>query len=222
LASSNGDDAATLLSAWLDKLLGGQIPKELQLDVLEAARRSQSLVKSDSMKEKLAKYEAARDSHDPLAPWRECLFGGNSEEGRKAFFERQDTACLRCHKINGEGGEVGPDLAGLGQRQTREYILESILFPNKTIAPGFESAIITLKSGQTFAGIVKSETNTRLFINSIEDGAWALNKAEIQKREHALSPMPEGIADILSKRDLRDLIEFLATVSSSTNRTPAR
>jgi putative heme-binding domain-containing protein len=79
-------------------------------------------------------------------------------------------------KINDEGGEVGPDLGGIGQRQTREYILESILFPNKNIAPGFESAIVALKNGNSFAGVVKSEKDIQLVIHSPNHGLLMLKK----------------------------------------------
>jgi len=210
LAGVNDDRAATLLTAWLDKLLAAEVPKELRLDVLEAAQKNQSLVTSAATKAQLERYDAGRDSHDPLAKWRDCLYGGNPDDGRKTFMERQDLACLRCHKINGEGGDVGPDLAGIGQRQTREYILESILFPNKIIAPGFESAIVTLKNGTSYAGVVKSENDAQLILNSAEDGLLTLKKADIQKRDHGLSAMPDGVADILSKHELRNLLEFLA------------
>jgi quinoprotein glucose dehydrogenase len=203
---------------WLDKLLVGQVVKELRLDVLEAVRKNQTALTSPVVKEKLAKYETTRDQRDALAKWRECLYGGNAEEGKKTFLERQDAACLRCHKINGEGGEVGPDLAGLGQRQTREFILESILFPNAKISPGFESVLISMKDGASWAGVVKSENDTQLVVNSPEDGLLTLKKADIQKRDRGLSAMPEGMAEMLSKQDLRNLVEFLATTSQQVTR----
>ena len=204
--------AAKLLSAWLDKLVAGQVAKELQLDVLEAVQKCQSLVTSAAMKERLAKFEASRDAKDALAKWRECLYGGNAEEGKKTFIERQDAACFRCHKINGEGGEVGPEMAGLGAKQTREYLLESILLPNKTIAPGFESVLVTLKNGTSYAGMLKSETDTELVVNSPEDGLLTVKKADVKTRDRGLSAMPEEQGNILSKSDIRNLIEFLSTL----------
>src|SRR5205085_1170439 len=110
-----------------------------------------------------------------------------------------------------EGGEVGPDLTGIGGRQPREYIAESIAFPNKQIAKGFESLLVTLKNGTSYAGLVKSEDDDNLVINSPEDGIVTVKKSEIEKRSVGLSPMPEGMAQLLGRRDLRDLIEFLAT-----------
>jgi quinoprotein glucose dehydrogenase len=214
LASVNDDGATKLLSAWLDRLLAGQVVKELQLDVLDAVQKSQSLVTSAATKEKVAQYEAVRDSRDPLAKWRECLYGGDVEDGKAIFTERQDAACLRCHKINGEGGEAGPELTGIGQRQTRESILESILFPNANISPGFETLLVSMKNGSSVAGVVKSENDTQLILHSPEDGLLTIKKADIQKRDRGLSAMPEGAAEILSKRDLRNLIAFLATTQS--------
>ncbi len=215
LANLKGPGATKLLSAWLDRLIAGTVEKELRLDVIDAVQKSQSLVTSATTKEKLAKLESARDTKDALAKWRECLYGGNAEEGKRTFIERQDAACFRCHKINGEGGEVGPEMAGIGQKQTREYILESILFPNKHIAPGFESVIVTLKNGTSYAGLLKSESASEFVINSPEDGLVAVKKADVKSRDRGLSAMPEEVGNILSKQDLRNLVEFLATLKSN-------
>jgi len=212
LAMMNDPGAAQLLGTWLDRLVVGQVPKELQLDVLEAVQNCKSLRSAASAKAALARFESARNPKDPIAKWRECLQGGNAEAGKQTFIERQDAACFRCHKINGEGGEVGPEMAGLGQRQTREYILESILFPNKNISPGFEAVLVTLKNGTSYAGMIKSETATQLVINSPEDGPITVKKADIQARDHGLSAMPEELGNILSKQDLRNLVEFLSTL----------
>ncbi len=163
--------------------------------------------------QKLAKFQAARDSKDALAQWRECLYGGHADEGRKTFVERQDAACFRCHRINGEGGEVGPELAGIGQRQSREYILESILFPNAKIALGFESVLVTTKDGKRHGGVLKSESGTQIVIHSPEDGVVTLKKSDVQTRDPSLSAMPEGVTNVLSRQDLRNLVEFLATIS---------
>ena len=215
-----GDErAAKLLSDWTVTLAAGQVPKELQLDLLEALRANEARLTLAARAE-LASYEKEKHSRDALAHWRECLSGGNAEEGRKIFLERQDTACLRCHKINGEGGEVGPELAGIGQRQSREYLLESILFPNTRIAPGFEAVLVSMKNGASVAGIVKSESETELVINSPEDGVLKLKKAEIEKRDHGLSAMPEGMTEILSKGELRNLLEFLATIRPANGGPP--
>jgi len=205
--SALGDLAAgeRPLSAWLDKVAAGQAPNELLLDVVEAAS------KRPALKEKVDKTIAAVAAKSPLGEFALSLYGGKAAAGKTIFFEHAAAACMRCHKINGEGGEVGPDLSKVGSRQPREYLLESVAFPNKVIAPGFESVLVKLKNGTSFAGIVKSETADELVINSPEDGIVKAKKSDIVLRTPGLSPMPEGFASILGREDLRNLVEFLAS-----------
>ena len=81
-----------------------------------------------------------------------ALAGGNVERGRKTFREKAETQCLRCHKCETGDSVVGPDLTHVGSRKDREYLLESIVFPDKQIAEGFEIAVLTLKDGSIVAG----------------------------------------------------------------------
>ncbi len=206
LGTVSGAGADALLVSQLDLLIGGKLPKELTLDLTEAAR----LRLDPAVKTKLAAYEAGLPQDD-LKEFRATLFGGNAAEGRKIFYEKAEVACNRCHKENGDGGEVGPELTGLISRQKREYMLESIITPNKQIAAGFESVLISLNSGLSYAGIIKSETPTEIVINSPEDGLMTIKKSEIKGRDRGASGMPEGFGAILSKNDLRNLIEYLSS-----------
>ena len=124
--------------------------------------------------------------------------------------QREDVACLRCHAISDQGGNVGPDLKDIAAKKSREYLLESVVYPNRQIATGFENIVVTTKTGNSFAGMVKSDEATELVLNSPEDGIVKIAKADIQKRERGISPMPEGMGKALTRFELRDLIEFLA------------
>jgi quinoprotein glucose dehydrogenase len=203
LGNLNGGEK--LLDESLEKLSRGAVPNELYLDIVEAA------AKRPALKNKAEQVVASIGANSPLKDIVLSLYGGNAAEGRKTFFERADVSCMRCHKIRGEGGEVGPDLTGIGARQPREYIAESIAFPNKQIAKGFESVLVGLKNGTSYAGIIKSEDSDNLVLNSPEDGIVTIKKSEIQSRNVGLSAMPDGMAALLGRKDLRDLIEFLAT-----------
>ena len=206
LATVPGAAADEIFSLWLDRLLAKQVPAGLQLDLIAAAQQRQTL----AVKDKLTKFERSRPADDDLRAYRECLEGGNAEEGKKIFVERVEVSCVRCHKTGGEGGEVGPELSGIGTRKPREYLLESIIYPNKHIAAGFENVLVTMKDGAIYAGLIKSETDGEIEVNSPEDGILKLKKTDIKERQRGLSGMPEELRQVLSKQDLRNLIEFLS------------
>jgi quinoprotein glucose dehydrogenase len=207
LAAIQGRRSDTLLSRTLALLIEGRLPKELHLDLLEAAASRTST----EIQQKLELYQASQEADHPLVGFQETLFGGSAEAGRKIFFEQAEAACLRCHKIDGLGGEVGPDLTGIGTLQNRESILESILYPNRQITPGYENLTITLQNGTVYSGLVQKEDAAVLVLNSPEDGVILLNKSKIQSRQTGLSSMPDEMDKILSKHELRDLVEFLAS-----------
>jgi quinoprotein glucose dehydrogenase len=178
--------------------------------VLEAAgRRNHPVVAA-----KLKQYREAQPKDDDLVGFRESLVGGNAANGRHVFFDRVETQCFRCHKIGSEGGgDIGPNLAGLGGRASREDILTAVVHPSKIIAPGYESVTVDLKDGRNITGMLKGETYQELNIFSLESNALVkVRKNDILTRVKGLSGMPEGLAEILSRPDLRDLIEFLATL----------
>ncbi len=208
VVSVEGSAAATVLKLWMEKLIEGAVPKEMQLDVLDAASKRPEKI----LKELVARYETTRPKDDVLGVERVALFGGDAVVGKKIFLERADVACVRCHQVNGEGGEAGPVLTGIGTRQPREYLLESILFPNRSIAKGFDNLIVTLKNGTAYAGLLKSETDAELVLNSPEDGLQKLKKADITSREKGLSAMPEEMTKVLTRQEVRNLIEFLGTL----------
>ncbi len=84
--------------------------------------------------------------------------------------------------------------------------------PSKTFAEGFESLLVTLKDGSIAGGIVKKETADALVLVSPEGVAQTVKKKDIKAREQGASGMPDGLAEILTRRELRDLVEFLATL----------
>ncbi len=201
--------ADEIMARQLNRLIGGEIKPELQLDLIEAAANR----KAPAIKQLLERYEASLlPSSYSLETFRVVLEGGDSERGKKIFSENDAVGCLRCHAVKGRGGIVGPDLAGIAKGKPREFLLESILRPNQEIATGYESVVLTLKNGAAHAGTVKSENETELMLDSPEDGKITLKKADIAKRDRSLSPMPEGLDQLLNKRDLRDLVEYLATL----------
>jgi quinoprotein glucose dehydrogenase len=202
-----GNDPDALLLAAFDRLSSKAIPAEAQLDLLDAAEGRKGKVA-----EALRRYEASLPKDDPLAPYRVALLGGDAGRGERIFRERADVACLRCHSVRGVGGNAGPDLAGVVRRDPRgrEHVLESILFPSRHVAPGFESVIVRTKKGDVYAGVLKSEDAQRLTVDVPNEGLQTIEKSQLDRRKGGMSAMPDDVAKSLSKSDLRDLVEYLS------------
>jgi quinoprotein glucose dehydrogenase len=203
-----GSKADGILSDWLDRLLANQVPGEVRLELLEAAKRRHSA----DIKKKLEQDMASRKKGDPAAAYQEALRGGDAAAGREIFFNKTEAACLRCHKIQDQGGDVGPNLTGIGAKQTREYLLESIVDPNRQIAKGFETVVLTLQNGKVLSGVFKEENARQIKLITPEGESLVVAKKEIEDRQAGKSAMPEEAIKHLSKAELRDLIEFLASL----------
>ncbi len=182
-----------ILSAWLDTLLAGKLPPELELDLLDAAQKSEGA----AVKEKLEKYNASlpRAEHKTiqLADYKSALLGGDAEAGKKIFFESATAQCTRCHKVDGKGGDVGPELKGIATREKREYLLESIVDPSAKIAKGFESVAVKTTEGKVISGILKSEDDTKIAIMPGDGKPVEIPKEGIKTRKNQEeSTMPLG------------------------------
>jgi quinoprotein glucose dehydrogenase len=87
--------------------------------------------------------------------------------------------------------------------------LESIVDPNRQIAKGFDSVIVTTEDGRTLAGVLKSEDERELKLMTPEGKLLVVPIDEIDERNRGQSAMPDKLAGYLSKQELRDLLEFL-------------
>ena len=200
--------ADDLLLAQFARYRGGTLPPALWLDLFEAAaKRSDPRVQAI-----LAESERELEkSSDPLTRFRMCLVGGDGEAGRDIFTKKPEAACIRCHTIDGAGGQIGPDLTWHRHSVEPIRILESIILPNSTIALGFQPATLTLKSGDELTGVITQEGSDELTLTSIVDGKrQRLQTCDIAERHPLPSPMPPSFGAMLSRREIRDLVEFLA------------
>jgi putative heme-binding domain-containing protein len=204
-ADSKADE---ILLEQFDRLDAGQLPFVLWLELFEAAAQRNN----PALKARLAKRaQIAKDSPDPLAAFRECLEGGDAEAGRQIFMKKAEAGCIRCHSVDGQGGQIGPDLTWLRHSVERLRLLEDIIEPNATLAPGYAPAILTLNGGEEVSGVVTNETGSDLTMTSVVDGRQRhIAPADVTHRTPLPSPMPPIFGVALTKREIRDLIEFLA------------
>jgi putative heme-binding domain-containing protein len=128
----------------------------------------------------------------------------------ETVFRRKDQACLNCHCVGGAGGQVGPDLAGIGASAPIDYLIESILEPNKAIKEGYHALVVGTKDGRLFTGIKVRETSDHLTLRDAQDKEIVIPLASIDEKSIGGSLMPEGLADPLTRQEFLDLIRFLS------------
>ena len=135
----------------------------------------------------------------------EQLFPG---EGRQVY----DKLCAQCHKFGAIGKDVGPDLTTATSRLKKKDIVESILWPSKTISDQYEMALIKTKAGDVISGMVKSENVQAVVLVTGEapDKPVRVLKAQIaERKKSSVSIMPEGLVDTLGVGPVSSLVTFL-------------
>jgi quinoprotein glucose dehydrogenase len=210
LATLKGPGADQALAAIADEFLAGKMAPEVQLELVEAI----SARKTPQIQAKLKSYQANLPKDNRWAAFEPTMVGGEKNAGEKLFKEHAAAQCGRCHKVGGVGGDAGPDLTGIGAKKDRRYLLESIVDPNLHIAEGFQSLMVTLKNGDIHGGVVKKETATEVTLQMPIPDAKPVTvaKADITARENTPSGMPPNMPDVLTKREIRDVVEYLASL----------
>ena len=172
------------------------------LEILDAAR-----VLAPSS---VASIESALAAESPLGKWSYALEGGNADAGRKVFAENLAANCTACHRIDGEGSNVGPALAKVGAKG-REHLLESLVLPQAKVAAGFGLMTATRKDGTVAAGAFLEEKDGKLVLSQPDGSKLGIPLADIASRTAPVSTMPPMDA-ILKPAELRDLVEFLSSL----------
>jgi quinoprotein glucose dehydrogenase len=207
LGRIDSPDAVAALGVQIDRQIAGLFPPELALDLALAAEKHDS----SKLARKLGTLRAPRSAEPVLAEYVDALYGGDAKRGRKLFREKSELACLRCHLIEeAEGGEVGPDLRGLGSRTTRADLLEALCEPNRAIAQGFRNTILFLEDDRHVEGRVMSQDATKIVLIDAQAKVHEIELSEIAERREGQSAMPADLIQHISREEMRDLIEYLS------------
>lgn len=131
-----------------------------------------------------------------------------SVAGGRTLYE---VLCAMCHRFGPIGQDVGPDLSTVNSRFGRKEILESMLWPSKTVSDQYESELFEMTDGKVHHGLLLRETATALQIRTVESAKpIVIAIADIQsRRKSPQSFMPEGLVDALSASDIANLVAFM-------------
>jgi putative heme-binding domain-containing protein len=195
------------LSLMMDELISGNVNEALQLDLLEVALNNGD----ESVLEKIEIFRKKYADLGNVANYIECLEGGTPRAGRGVLINNSAAQCLKCHAISGYGGVAGPPLDNIGAKRDRLFVLQSLIEPSAHLAPGYGVVTVILKNDQAVSGILLSEDEKMLSIKDSNGTDIRVDQSEIKERINALSSMPP-MGDILSKKEIRNLIAFLMTL----------
>ena len=135
---------------------------------------------------------------------------GDAKRGAE-IYQRPTLGCVACHSINGQGGNLGPDLSALGSAQPIDFIVGAILEPQKEIKEGFTSISVTTKAGEEYQGYHVRESKDELVIrDTLQNKEVRLARSTIQEKRQNGSVMPAGLADALTREEFRDLVRYLS------------
>ncbi|MFQ5847026.1 MAG: c-type cytochrome [Candidatus Methylomirabilales bacterium] len=139
---------------------------------------------------------------------------GDPESGEELFFDPESSAgCAKCHTINGEGGDVGPELTHVAGTRDLTFLIESILDSSKVIASGYEPILVITKNDRYITGILKGEDEGGIQVVDSQGEVVTIPKEEIkQKVPQTTSLMPENFKEILTVEELHDIVAFLQTL----------
>jgi putative heme-binding domain-containing protein len=130
---------------------------------------------------------------------------GDAQHGTVLFRHN----CVMCHRLDGEGHEVGPDLGSVAGKPV-EYLLTAILDPSRNIEPRYTRYDITTKDDRELSGIITAETPDYVTLTQPGGVVEALPRRELEKiTSSKLSLMPDGFESALPKQSMADLISYI-------------
>jgi putative heme-binding domain-containing protein len=142
---------------------------------------------------------------------------GDAANGERIF----RSSCSSCHRVNGRGGYLGPDLSRIGSGRSREALTREIRDASALIVPGYKPVTLVTTDGRRVRGVAKSDDAFSIRIMDTREQLQGYLKAALREVvEEPRSLMPDFGAGQLDDRDLDDLLRFLSTLRGPNSAQP--
>lgn len=143
---------------------------------------------------------------------------GDSQRGLSVY-TRAKAACFSCHRIGTAGGLIGPELTNIGKQRTPQQLAESLLWPNRVIAPEFQVHKIITSEGVVASGYRDPATTSdqQLGLRDPSTGkVTVIQNDDIEQQSLSLSLMPNGLFQSFSSQEQADVLRFLMDLGTNT------
>jgi uncharacterized repeat protein (TIGR03806 family) len=136
---------------------------------------------------------------------------GDADRGRRLFFETEGIQCKSCHKINGSGADVGPDLTKIGSKYDAARILDNVLNPSREIDPKFVVHLAVMADGRLESGLLVEQTEDVVVLKDKKGELIRLPAGEIDElAKQQQSMMPDLLLRDMTAEQVADLLAFLS------------
>lgn len=136
---------------------------------------------------------------------------GDPARGGELFFT-QALQCATCHKIDGRGTDVGPNLSDIGKKRTREHILESILEPSRRVEQQYQAHLLRTVSGQSYTGLLVRRDGKGVVMKDAQNKEVRVSADDIESMTPSRqSLMPDGLVRDLTPQQAADLLAYLVS-----------
>ena len=129
----------------------------------------------------------------------------------KALFEGKGQ-CATCHRVNGKGSRLAPDLSEVGATRLLPELFQALLDPDATMRPGNRFFRVVTKDGATITGRLLNQDSYSVQLLDANERLVSLQKANLREFGYVKSsPMP-SVRDKLSAQEVDDVVGYLATL----------
>lgn len=209
LLKTKGGPAALQKSIKNRKVIDSDAAKEAVRAVQASPTPNQSLigVLRSAGKLETAKWVATPQLVQQLV--NEVRSTGNPQRG-ELIYRRPALQCSKCHAIAGSGGIVGPEMNSIGASAQVDYLVESLIAPNKKVKENYHSRVVQTVDGLQYSGVPIREDEKEIVLRTAEGKVITIPAADIEAKKDGRSLMPEGLVDPLTRKELVDLVAFLS------------
>ena len=142
---------------------------------------------------------------------------GDSHRGLMVFTSAK-SACLSCHRVRGHGGTVGPELTNIGKQRKPHELVESVVWPKRTVAPEYVSHLIVDADGRSHQGYLVRKDEHRMVIRDPTQpasGEQVFQLEDIDEHRQMGTLMPDNLTATMTSQQLDDLLQFVFTLGTN-------
>jgi uncharacterized repeat protein (TIGR03806 family) len=206
---SNTNRAALLARAMNQR----KLPRGAQQTVVDAAAKHTDAAVRDLFESFIPEERRVKRLGDAIKAAELLKFAGDAERGKQLFHKTSGVLCRNCHKIAGDGVDLGPDLSQIGRKYDRVKLLESILEPSKNIEPKYVTWMVETTAGKVLAGLLVRKDGNEIVVKDSQNKEHRIALGDVEgTHQMQQSLMPELLLRDFTPQQVADLLAYLAAL----------